>query len=197
MSNTNESTNDAKNVGDVLAELAQRFELANAAMMNTVQQMNPTNAGSATSSGASAKDTSSTLPVQSANRDNLLNVLNPVASRRPAHLLSNLLLGPVWRGLFGLFGGREQTPSLNLTPFVRPTSVTTALDSTATESGGGAPLRTDAFGFTQRIPSSAPIQVSIQALDARSFLDRSDDIAAAVRQAMLTNHPINESMTEL
>ena len=38
---------------------------------------------------------------------------------------------------------------------------------------------------------------SINALDARSILDRSDDIAAALRQAMLSNHEINDNLSEL
>jgi hypothetical protein len=42
-----------------------------------------------------------------------------------------------------------------------------------------------------------PVQISIQALDARSILERSSDIAQAVRQAMLSNHEITNDMGEL
>jgi hypothetical protein len=34
--------------------------------------------------------------------------------------------------------------------------------------------------------------VQVQALDSQSFLDHSDDIAAAVRQAMLTSTTLND-----
>jgi hypothetical protein len=52
-------------------------------------------------------------------------------------------------------------------------------------------------------PSSAKetpapqITVNVQAMDARSFLDRSGDIAAAVRDAMLNLNSINDVVNDL
>jgi hypothetical protein len=37
----------------------------------------------------------------------------------------------------------------------------------------------------------------VQAMDARSFMDHSAEIARAVREAMLHSHPINDVMSEL
>ena len=34
-------------------------------------------------------------------------------------------------------------------------------------------------------------------MDSQSFMDRSNDIASAVREAMLNNHPINGVVTDL
>ncbi len=51
-----------------------------------------------------------------------------------------------------------------------------------------------------RTGSSAPapqITVNVQAMDARSFLDRSTDIAAAVRDAMLNLNSINDVVNDL
>ena len=46
--------------------------------------------------------------------------------------------------------------------------------------------------------TSAPqITVNVQAMDARSFLDRSSDIAAAVRDAMLNLNSINDVVNDL
>ncbi len=46
--------------------------------------------------------------------------------------------------------------------------------------------------------SAAPhITVNVQAMDARSFLDRSGDIAAAVRNAMLNLNSINDVVNDL
>jgi hypothetical protein len=42
-----------------------------------------------------------------------------------------------------------------------------------------------------------PITVNVQAMDARSFLDRSSEIAAAVREAMLNLNSINDVVTDL
>lgn len=47
-------------------------------------------------------------------------------------------------------------------------------------------------------PTQAPqITVNVQAMDARSFLDRSNDIALAVRDAMLNMNAINDVVNEL
>jgi len=44
---------------------------------------------------------------------------------------------------------------------------------------------------------SAQVVVNVNALDTQSFLDRSSDIARAVRDAMLHMHPINDMIGEL
>jgi hypothetical protein len=46
-------------------------------------------------------------------------------------------------------------------------------------------------------PSAPQITVNVQAMDARSFLDRSHDIAAAVRDAMLNSNSINDVVNDL
>ena len=45
--------------------------------------------------------------------------------------------------------------------------------------------------------SNQSITVQVQAMDSQSFLDRSGDIATAVRQAMLNMHSINDVVTDL
>lgn len=45
--------------------------------------------------------------------------------------------------------------------------------------------------------AAAQITVQVQAMDSRSFLDHSEEIAQAVRQAMLNSHGINDVITEL
>jgi hypothetical protein len=45
--------------------------------------------------------------------------------------------------------------------------------------------------------SPAQITVNVQAMDARSFMDRSGDIAAAVRDAMLNLNTINDVVNDL
>lgn len=44
--------------------------------------------------------------------------------------------------------------------------------------------------------SATPVVIQIQALDSRSILDRSSDIAAAVRDAMLHSHALNDLIRE-
>ena len=45
--------------------------------------------------------------------------------------------------------------------------------------------------------AATQITVQVQAMDSRSFLDHSEEIAQAVRQAMLNSHGINDVITEL
>ena len=51
---------------------------------------------------------------------------------------------------------------------------------------------------SQARPSgSANITVNVQAMDSQSFLDRREDIARAVREAMLESHSLNDVVSEL
>ena len=45
--------------------------------------------------------------------------------------------------------------------------------------------------------AASQITVNVQAMDARSFMDRSSDIALAVRDAMLNLNAINDVVNEL
>lgn len=47
-------------------------------------------------------------------------------------------------------------------------------------------------------PSAQPqVVVNISAMDSKSFMDRSDDIARAMRDAMLHMHPVNDVISEI
>ena len=58
--------------------------------------------------------------------------------------------------------------------------------NTTSDTQGGRPDR-----------SATQVTVNVQAMDSRSFLDRSGDIAAAVREAMLNMHSINDVVNDL
>ena len=64
---------------------------------------------------------------------------------------------------------------------------------------GGSGGRTGSAGWADGAgaASAAQITVNVQAMDARSFMDRSADIAAAVRDAMLNLNTINDVVTDL
>ena len=50
----------------------------------------------------------------------------------------------------------------------------------------------------QETPAAQPqVTVNVNAMDTQSFLDRSEDIASAVRDAMLHMHPLNDVIGEL
>jgi len=63
--------------------------------------------------------------------------------------------------------------------------------------GGGVPLPDQQAASTSGRGGQTSINVTVQAMDARSFLDRSSDIAAAVRDAMLNLNSINDVVNDL
>ncbi len=114
---------------------------------------------------------------------------------------------PLVAGLFGLFGGggKEESPplvkysmppALDIESALTPSGLVNAdydqMGRPRTFSGGSEAQRTESRGA-----SPAQITVNVQAMDARSFLDRSSDIAAAVRNAMLNLNSINDVVTDL
>jgi hypothetical protein len=58
---------------------------------------------------------------------------------------------------------------------------------------GGLPRATPTGG---QVSAPAQITVQVQAMDSQSFLDHSNDIAQAVRQAMLQSSVLNDVVRE-
>ncbi|MBV9745811.1 MAG: hypothetical protein JO099_18775 [Acidobacteriia bacterium] len=125
---------------------------------------------------------------------------------------------PLVSGLLGLFGGGSSQPP-PLEKYVQPDRLyfsgadtaagiedadfdqygmprlynsATAGTASQTASSNSAPLTAASPAGT-----GTPINVTIQALDSQSFLDRSSDIAQAVRQAMLNSSSINDVVSDL
>ena len=106
-------------------------------------------------------------------------------------------LGPLIGGLGSLFGGGggSSTPPA-LSAYTAPESVQfegeVYRSANTTDWGGsggpqsGAPLST-----------GAQITVQVNAMDSQSFLDHSQDIANAVRQAMLNSNSLNDVVSDL
>jgi hypothetical protein len=111
------------------------------------------------------------------------------------------LLSPVISGLTHLFGGGSQPLALPVYTPPPPVSIGGILhsgDGRAT-SQSGVPSGVGQGG-SQAPPSvtyAPQITVQVSAMDSQSIMDRSGDIASAVREAMLNNHPINGVVADL
>lgn len=126
---------------------------------------------------------------------------------------------PLIGGLLGLFGGGSSSPA-PLLKYEMPSSISftsadvgdtlTAADYDQTGTprlygNGGAgdvdpgssPADNGRGSVTQPASTTPQITLSVQAMDAQSFLDRSSDIAQAVRTAMLSMNSINDVVNEL
>lgn len=100
------------------------------------------------------------------------------------------LLSPLISGIASLFGGNSKPAPLPIYTPPPPVAISANLNSAtpnaaSSASGGANPA------------SPTQVTVNVNAMDSQSFMDRSDDIANAVREAMLNMHPINGVVASL
>lgn len=110
-------------------------------------------------------------------------------------------LSPIISGITHLFGGGGSQPvTLPTYTAPPPVSIGGILHASGTN-GGTAPTAAAPVAQTQQTSAattySPQISVQVNAMDSQSFMDRSGDIANAVREAMLNNHPINGVVADL
>jgi hypothetical protein len=110
-------------------------------------------------------------------------------------------VSPVITGLLKLFGGGDgpKEPLYSPIPYSLPEQVSVdaglASDRSFVDIGYAANGGTRALNATR--PAAPQIQINVQAMDSRSFADHSDDIARAVREAMLQSHSLNDVIAEM
>jgi hypothetical protein len=134
---------------------------------------------------------------------------NSVVSAVSKVFTSGLGLVPLVSGLLGLFGGgSEQPPPLVKYAMPEPIYFQGAdiglniLGADYDQTGvvrayGPAPAFGSSARGTPLADTTPQISVNVQAMDARSFLDHSNEIAQAVRQAMLNLSSINDVVSDL
>jgi hypothetical protein len=108
---------------------------------------------------------------------------------------------PLISGFTSLFGGDNSPNNLNanLSRFSLPAAI--RADAGISQGiDGGVAIDNAQGGLPRAITqesSSPQITVNITAMDSKSFLDHSDDIAKAVRQAMLESTVLNDVIREV
>jgi hypothetical protein len=107
-------------------------------------------------------------------------------------------LSPLIGGLLSLFGGGGQTLAAP-SPFMLPAPVQSQAGLTASAPGQVSPV---SYGETgqpraQSAGGSAQVTIQVNALDSQSFIDHSDDIANAVKQAILNSNSLNDVISAL
>jgi hypothetical protein len=111
------------------------------------------------------------------------------------------LLSPIVSGIMSLFGvGSKAAPAP--WPFYTPPSSVQMSDTLRSATPSAASVSNAApsagSGGGSGAASAAPqVTVNVSAMDSQSFMDRSGDIASAVREAMLNLHPINDVVASL
>lgn len=112
-------------------------------------------------------------------------------------LRSGFGLAPLAGALAGLFGGRDREETAALETFTAPAPI--RLEGSVRSDGGFREIVRGA-GDEARVIESRPapqVVVNVNAMDSQSFMNRSHDIARAVRDAMLHMDPLNDVIGEL
>lgn len=110
-------------------------------------------------------------------------------------ILSTGLLGGLLGSLFP--DTRESRPSP--APFELPRSIAIEAGISPRRAPAAVDYSTDGMPrplATVGQPAASTVVVNVQAMDSRSFLDHSDDIARAVREALLNSHPLGDYLAE-
>jgi hypothetical protein len=110
-----------------------------------------------------------------------------------------LSLSPIISGLLSLFGGGSSAPSTQIAPFMLPTPVQYQAGVSGSPGSPVTPVSYGAGGQPRSQSTAAPTQVTVQvnAMDSQSFLDHSDDIANAVKAALLNSNALGDVIAGL
>jgi hypothetical protein len=106
------------------------------------------------------------------------------------------LLSPLISGLIGLFGGGKGEMPTPLAVYTPPVAVNYEAGFSRT-AGSAGPAPYAASAGSAGAASAPQITVQVQAMDSRSFLDHREEIAQAVREAMLNSHALNDVVNDL
>jgi hypothetical protein len=112
-------------------------------------------------------------------------------------ILDGMGLSPILRGVFSLFGGGDDEPAPPLPKYLAPGSVRLTA-GLMRDSASPVAIDYGQGGEAREVAPAAPqVVVNVSALDTQSFLDRSGDIAEAVKRALLESHSLNDVIAEL
>lgn len=139
------------------------------------------------------------LTQNTVNRSTGTSIPNTASSLASSVLGSSFGLSPIVKGLLSLFGGSDKTSVQPLVPFTLPATV--QYQGGYSASNGGRVTALD-YGQSGAARAAAPaasttVQIQVNAMDSRSFLDHSDDIARAVREAVLHSNSLNDVISDL
>jgi len=107
-------------------------------------------------------------------------------------------LSPLLGGLLSLFGGGGGQTLAVPAPFMLPAPLQTEAGVTSSAPGQVTPVSYGATGQPRAQSSTSPqVTIQVNAMDSQSFLDHSDDIAMAVKQAILNSSSLNDVISDL
>ena len=136
------------------------------------------------------------------------SALSTVGSAASSMLGGFGLLSPLISGIASLFHHSSTPPPLPIYTPPAPVAINATLNSAApnatansttnsTTTGAATTSQAQSASASSQPMPAAQVTVNVNAMDSQSFMDRSNDIANAVREAMLNMHPINGVVASL
>jgi hypothetical protein len=186
-----------------------------ASLSDTVKQINELQGSSAAQAASGSSSSTSSASTTSSGGISPESIVSTV-------LESGLGMVPLVVGLLGLFagGGTPAPPTLekyamperqyfegadtgsdvsgaDYDQMGMPRAYSAAPDATSAQTSGSASPGSSSGGSPSGGAGAAQITVNVQAMDSQSFLDHSNEIAQAVRAAMLNSSSINDVVNNL
>ncbi|MEZ5398300.1 MAG: hypothetical protein R2729_01445 [Bryobacteraceae bacterium] len=100
-----------------------------------------------------------------------------------------------------LFGEDESPATPSLSPFALPPSINLEAGLPSSGTPELLPVAADYTGLPRRLPQAGPaspaITINVSAMDSRSFVDSSEEIARAVRHALLNSHALRTVVEDI
>ena len=145
------------------------------------------------------QDNTQAITQNTSSKSSGTSVGSTVGSLASSLLGRGLSLSPLISGLMSLFGGSGSQSALSPAPFRLPAPVQADGGLAAGSAGQVLPVSYGAGGQPRAQASSPAQQVNIQvsAMDSKSFLDHSDEIASAVKQALLSSNSLGDVISDL
>lgn len=125
-------------------------------------------------------------------------------TRQVAHGISSGALGsalsPIVRGVLGLFRRKDEGTQVPLNIYTPPPPI--RLEAGVAENREVAPVFYGQGAFPRATgahlqSNTQPVVIQVQAMDSRSFVEHSEEIARAVREALLSNHMIHDAIRDV
>jgi hypothetical protein len=172
---------------DVTSQVAQ--------LSNALNQLQLAQASSLAALGANTLALGQNTAAKSSGGSSAAETIGGIAS----NIFSGGLLSSVIGGLVGLFGGSGNSTPAPLVKFALAPMVSYQGGQAGGPGGQVAPVDYGQSGQPRTVVQSSPAQVNIQvnAMDSKSFLDHSDEIAQAVKKAILNSSSLNDVISDL
>jgi hypothetical protein len=166
-----------------------------AQLSNALNQLQAAQASSLAALGANTLALAQNTAAKSSGDISATETIGGIAS----NIFGGGLLSSVIGGLVGLFGGSGSSTPAPLVKFALPPIVNYEGGQAGGPGGPVAPVDYGQSGHPRTAVQSSPAQVNIQvnAMDSKSFLDHSDEIAQAVKKAILNSSSLNDVISDL